>query len=154
MQKGARCCMYPCEVISSVSSQCSQINDWFNQFWVAHNNLRAIFQSHIQFARKVQKYSAAFSKSSSIYDLCDMCERFRLCWYISSDRRFPTMWHMRSAKAQTCLCRLIRAFASRRHILWLLSYLIQYLGFLKPMSLICWMRNKLLISIDAMWLLR
>ena len=37
------------------------------QFWVAHLNLRVTFQSHIRFARKVQKYGDAFSKSSSIY---------------------------------------------------------------------------------------
>ena len=36
------------------------------QFWVAHLNLRVTFQSHIRFARKVQKYGDAFSKSSSI----------------------------------------------------------------------------------------
>ena len=36
-------------------------------FWVAHLNLRVTFQSHIRFARKVQKYGDAFSKSSSIY---------------------------------------------------------------------------------------
>ena len=36
------------------------------QFWVAHYNLRVTFQSHIRFARKVQKYGDAFSKSSSI----------------------------------------------------------------------------------------
>ena len=32
------------------------------QFWVAHLNLRVTFQSHIRFARKVQKYGDAFSK--------------------------------------------------------------------------------------------
>ena len=37
------------------------------QFWVAHLNMRASFQSHIRFARKVQKYGDAFSKSSSIF---------------------------------------------------------------------------------------
>ena len=37
------------------------------QFWVAHLNLRVTFQSHIRFARKVQKYGDAFSKSSSIF---------------------------------------------------------------------------------------
>ena len=36
------------------------------QFWVAHQNLRVTFQSDIRFARKVQKYGDAFSKSSSI----------------------------------------------------------------------------------------
>ena len=36
------------------------------QFLVAHYNLRVTFQSHIRFARKVQKYGDAFSKSSSI----------------------------------------------------------------------------------------
>ena len=36
------------------------------QFWVAHYNLRETFQSHIRFARKMQKYGDAFSKSSSI----------------------------------------------------------------------------------------
>ena len=39
------------------------------QFWVAHLNLRVTFQSHVRFARKVQKYGDAFSKSSSIVDL-------------------------------------------------------------------------------------
>ena len=39
------------------------------QFWVAHLKLRVNFQSHIRFARKVQKYDDAFSKSSSIYKL-------------------------------------------------------------------------------------
>ena len=37
------------------------------QLWVAHWNLRVTFQSHIRFARKVQKYGDAFSKSSSIW---------------------------------------------------------------------------------------
>ena len=37
------------------------------QFWVAHLNLRVTIQSHIRFARKVQKYGDAFSKSSSIF---------------------------------------------------------------------------------------
>ena len=36
------------------------------KFWVAHLNLRVTFQSHTRFARKVQKYGDAFSKSSSI----------------------------------------------------------------------------------------
>ena len=36
------------------------------QFWLAHKNLRASFQSHKQFSRKVQEYGDAFSKSSSI----------------------------------------------------------------------------------------
>ena len=36
------------------------------QLWVAHLNLRVTFQSHIRFARKVQNYGDAFSKSSSI----------------------------------------------------------------------------------------
>ena len=35
------------------------------QFWAAHI-LRVAFQLHIWFARKVQKYGDAFSKSSSI----------------------------------------------------------------------------------------
>ena len=35
-------------------------------FWVAQLNMRVTFQSHIRFARKVQKYGDAFSKSSSI----------------------------------------------------------------------------------------
>ena len=39
------------------------------QFWVPHKNLRVTFQSHIRFARKVQKYGDAFSKSSSIFYL-------------------------------------------------------------------------------------
>ena len=39
------------------------------QFWVAHYNLRVSFQWHIWFARKVQKYGDAFSKSSSVVDL-------------------------------------------------------------------------------------
>ena len=36
------------------------------QFWVAHKDLTVTFQSHILFARKVQKYGDAFSKSSNI----------------------------------------------------------------------------------------
>ena len=36
------------------------------RFWVAHKNLGVTFQSHVRFARKVQKYGDAFSKSSSI----------------------------------------------------------------------------------------
>ena len=39
------------------------------QLWVAHLNLQVTIQSHIRFARKVQKYGDAFSKSSSIYQL-------------------------------------------------------------------------------------
>ena len=35
-------------------------------FWVAHLYLRVTLQSHIRFARKVQSYGDAFSKSSSI----------------------------------------------------------------------------------------
>ena len=37
-----------------------------HQFWVAHLNLGATFQSHVRFARKVQKYGDAFLKFSSI----------------------------------------------------------------------------------------
>ena len=36
------------------------------QFWVAHLNMRVTFQSHKRFAREVQKYDDAFSKSPSI----------------------------------------------------------------------------------------
>ena len=36
------------------------------QFWVADQNRRITFQSHIRFSRKVKKYGDAFSKSSSI----------------------------------------------------------------------------------------
>ena len=36
------------------------------QFWVAHLSLQVTFQSHILFARKVQKYGDAFLKTSSI----------------------------------------------------------------------------------------
>ena len=39
------------------------------QFWVAHYNLRVTFQSHIRFAKKVQRYGDAFSKSSSIDEI-------------------------------------------------------------------------------------
>ena len=39
--------------------------------------MRITFQSHIRFARKVQKYGDAFSKSSSIYDLGFLCDRKR-----------------------------------------------------------------------------
>ena len=46
------------------------------QFWVAHQNLRLTFQSHIRFARKVQKYGDAFSKSSSIYVLLIISPRW------------------------------------------------------------------------------
>ena len=38
-----------------------------NLNWMPGYNLRVTFQSHIRFARKVQKYGDAFSKSSSIY---------------------------------------------------------------------------------------
>ena len=38
------------------------------QFWVAHSNLQVIFLSHLRFAREVQKYGDAFSKSSSIHE--------------------------------------------------------------------------------------
>ena len=37
------------------------------QFWVTHQNLRVTFQMYIQFARIVQKYGDAFSKSCSIF---------------------------------------------------------------------------------------
>ena len=43
------------------------------QFWVAHLNLRVTFQWHIRFARKVQKYCDAFSKSSSIQGVSVLC---------------------------------------------------------------------------------
>ena len=38
------------------------------QFWVAHYNLRVTFQSHIRFARKVQRYGDAF-QSPLVYVL-------------------------------------------------------------------------------------
>ena len=41
------------------------------QFWVAHSNLQVTFQSQIRFARKMQKYGNAFSKSSSILEICN-----------------------------------------------------------------------------------
>ena len=50
------------------------------QFWVALLNQRVTFQSHIRFARKVQKYGDAFSKSSSIqfviyeFEACKKCQ--------------------------------------------------------------------------------
>ena len=46
------------------------------QFWVARLNLRVTFQSHIRFARKVQNYGDAFSKSSSILTLLEV-KRFK-----------------------------------------------------------------------------
>ena len=56
------------------------------QFWVAHLNLRVTFQSHIRFARKVQKYGDAISKSSSrlaletaVKDFVSSAH-FDLCW--------------------------------------------------------------------------
>ena len=56
-------------VTSSVASRDSAVKlttDSY-QFFVEYYNLRESFQSHIRFARKVQKYGDAFSKSSSIY---------------------------------------------------------------------------------------
>ena len=58
--------MYPCDVINSVACSAVKLTTDSYQFWVAHLNLRETFQSHIRFARKVQKYGDAFSKSSSI----------------------------------------------------------------------------------------
>ena len=58
----------PLQVTSSAASRDSAVKLMIDsyQFWVAHSNLRVPFQSHIRFARKVQKYGDAFSKSSSI----------------------------------------------------------------------------------------
>ena len=45
-------------------------------------------------------------------------------WYMSRDMRFQTMWYVRPAKPQIslCICSLIKAFASRLNIVWLLGY--------------------------------
>ena len=61
----------PTHVTSSAASSDSAVKLMTDsyQFWVAHFNLRVTFQSHIWFARKVQKCGDAFSKSSSIH-LC------------------------------------------------------------------------------------
>ena len=48
--------------------------------------------------------------------------RFTYEYIMSHDMRFPTIWYVRPAMAQTSMRILIRAFASRLNILWLLSY--------------------------------
>ena len=66
MQKGAGCCTT--YVTSSEASRDSAVKlttDSY-QFWVAHN-LRVTFQSHVRFARKVQKYGDAFFQSPLVY---------------------------------------------------------------------------------------
>ena len=45
--------------------------------------------------------------------------KFVFIYQMSRGMRFPTMWYVRPAKAQTSL---FRAFVSRLKILWLLSY--------------------------------
>ena len=55
-------------VTSSAASRDSavKVTTDLYQFWAAHVNLRVIFHSRVRFAKKVQKYGDAFSKSSSI----------------------------------------------------------------------------------------
>ena len=60
------------------------------QFCVAHLNLQVTFQSHIPFARKVQKYGDAFSKSSSI-QLVYVIAHFILKWV--TGRSFKIMMY-------------------------------------------------------------
>ena len=56
------------------------------QFWVAHKNLRVTFQSHIRFARKVQKYAGdAFSKSSS-----SLLGNLQSCFFLPADFFFKS----------------------------------------------------------------
>ena len=66
LQNGTGCWMLPCDVM--VTSRCNTVkfmNDSY-QFWVAHLRLQVAFQSHLPFARKMQNYGDAFSKSSNI----------------------------------------------------------------------------------------
>ena len=44
--------------------------------------------------------------------------------------RFPTMWYVRPAKAQTSLCRLIKAFATRLNYSMIVKLTEQHLEFL------------------------
>ena len=73
------------------------------QFWVAHENVRETFQSHIQFA-KVQKYGDAFSKSSSIY-----------ITYSISSGLYKIIWVMMSKKV---------GFQKRIHVIVILPHSI------------------------------
>ena len=64
--------LYVPMVTSSAASRDSAVklsNDSY-QFWVVHQNLQVTFQSHIRFARKVQKYGDAFSKNIFTYRSC------------------------------------------------------------------------------------
>ena len=62
------------------------------------------------------------------FDLLTRPQGLRVCvWseYMSRNMRFPTMWYLRSAKASdqpAHMRSLIRAFASRLHILIVLGY--------------------------------
>ena len=64
VKKGAGCCLYPCDVTSS--SAVNLTTDSYQFCNIAHLKLQVTFQSHVRFARKVQKCGDAFSKSSSI----------------------------------------------------------------------------------------
>ena len=118
LQNGAGCCMYPCDVISSVAFKGSQINDWFIPVLCCTLKPASNFQS--------SNFSIAYTALwiiCVIYVLCLLC--FRICSLLPCSHLKGKGWPLGS-----CLwcffVILLRSYLVSwgRRVIWLYRFLI------------------------------